>query len=186
MAPTLIMLAGPNGAGKTTFYSTFLSNKPLPFINADRFAAEFKLNAYEAASLADRVRENFVARNESFISETVFSDPNGKKLELLLQAALKDYVVTLIYIGVSNPELSRERVAARVAAGGHDVPADKLDARYHRSLRNLEKAIRSLPRVILYDNSDFEEPYRFLAEFRSGVLVHQTDRPVPNWATRCL
>lgn len=40
--PLLILLARPNGAGKTSLYETFLAARfpNLPFVNADRIAAE--------------------------------------------------------------------------------------------------------------------------------------------------
>jgi len=184
--PTLIMLAGPNGAGKTTFYSAYLQDKGLPFINADRIASELKFDAYSAADYADRLRAALLDKQESFISETVFSDPNGHKLNFLRKAVEHGYVVTLIYIGIASSDLSRERVATRVLAGGHDVPVEKLTARYQRSLQNLGNAARFLPRVILFDNSDFSEPFRFVAEFRNGKLIRKTNEIVPDWAMPCL
>lgn len=40
--PLLVLLARPNGAGKTSLYETFLAARfpNLPFVNADRIAAE--------------------------------------------------------------------------------------------------------------------------------------------------
>jgi predicted ABC-type ATPase len=176
------MLAGPNGAGKTTFYTAFLQDKGLPFINADRIAAELSLDAYEAAEYANCLRANFLARKESFISETVFSDPVGQKVMFLQDAVKQGYAVTLFYIGIASADLSAKRVATRVRAGGHDVPVEKLAKRYQRSLRNLEKAAAILPRVILYDNSDFIEPYKVVAEFRSGKVFRKTNGKIPDWA----
>lgn len=73
---------------------------------------------------------------------------------------------------------------ARAAAGGHDVPVEKLAARYARSLDNLKRAIEQLPRVRLYDNSSFKHPHRFLGEFHSGVLVRKGEGVLPKWARR--
>ena len=78
--------------------------------------------------------------------------------------------VRLIYIRIDGVEQSKERVNDRVKAGGHSVPEDKLAARYARSLANLEKAIRQLPSVTVYDNSSYEEPFRKIAEYRDGVV----------------
>jgi len=82
-----------------------------------------------------------------------------------------------------DADLAAERVASRVRAGGHDVPLDKILARYARTLDNLEKAILRLPRVTLFDNSSFDDPFRFIAEFRNGKLYSKGDLP-PRWALR--
>lgn len=39
--PLLVMLAGPNGAGKSTFYTTYLTQLGLPFLNADVLGATY-------------------------------------------------------------------------------------------------------------------------------------------------
>lgn len=186
MKPRLVMLAGPNGAGKSTFFATHLADKGLPFINADRIAAELGIEAYEAAGIAEAIRMRLVNEGASFITETVLSDPIGAKVAFLRQAHASGFNVTLIFIGLANPDLSAGRVKARVQAGGHDVPLDKLMARYDRTLLNLERAIRLLPQVVVYDNSSAEQPYRFLAEFRLGQLHERTKDPIPPWARRFL
>jgi predicted ABC-type ATPase len=178
------MLAGPNGAGKSTFFTTHLADKGLPFINADQIAAELSIEAYEAAGIAEAIRSRLVNDRASFITETVLSDPIGAKVAFLQQAQATGYDVTLIFIGLANPDLSAGRVMARVQAGGHDVPLDKIMARYERTMVNLERAIGQLPQVIVYDNSSANEPYRFLAEFRDGHLHERTQGPIPPWAQR--
>ena len=63
---------------------------------------------------------------------------------------------------------------------GHDVPADKLAARFPRTLHNLRQAISRLPLVLVYDNSDLSLPYRHIASFEHGHLAH-AQRPLPEW-----
>ncbi|MDF1849827.1 MAG: AAA family ATPase [Verrucomicrobiales bacterium] len=183
-APLLVMLAGPNGAGKSTFYEANLKSLGLPFLNADILAREIGVDAYEAARAIASIRDGCIERGESFITETVFSDPVGEKVEVLAGAGARGLDVTLIYIGIESSDLSRERVRTRVAAGGHDVPPEKLEARYRRSLDNLERAIQRLPRVLLYDNSSFASPYQFLAEFRDGSCSRCGEGECPGWADR--
>lgn len=178
------MLAGPNGAGKSTFFRAHLADKELPFINADVIASELGIDAYEAAGVAGAIRKRMVEERKSFISETVFSDPVGAKLAFLREAVAAGYGVTLFFIGIEGPEQSRDRVKARVLRGGHDVPTEKVMARYGRTLANLERAIADLPQVIVYDNSSFEDPYRFLGEFRSGELHERGGGTIPGWAER--
>lgn len=181
-APLLVMLAGPNGAGKSTFFEAHLRALGLPFLNADVLARGTGLDAYQAAETIAAIRDGFIARKEGFIAETVLSDPVGEKVGVLADAAEAGFDVTLIYIGIASIDLSRERVRARVTAGGHDVPAEKLAARFERSLANLERSIARLPRVLVYDNSSFAKPFRFLAEFRSGKRFRNGEGDIPLWA----
>ena len=181
-APLLILLAGPNGAGKSTFYESHLKGLGLPFLNADVLARDTGLDAYSAADTVAAIRDQLIRRGEGFVTETVFSDPVGEKVRVLEGAVKSGYDVTLIYIGISGPDLSYRRVRARVEAGGHDVPEEKLAERYERSLANLERAIVRLPRVLVYDNSSFACPFRLLAEFRSGKATLQGTGPVAEWA----
>jgi predicted ABC-type ATPase len=75
--PIVVAIAGPNGAGKTTFYEAHLKSSGLRFLNADVLAAQLGAGPYEAARIAAALREELVRQRESFIFETVFSDPVG-------------------------------------------------------------------------------------------------------------
>ncbi len=178
--PIVVALAGPNGAGKTTFYGAHVASAGLRFVNADDLARELEIDAYDAAELAEHLREALVQQRESFVFETVFSDPVGEKLEFLRRASTLGYAVVLCFIGLASPELSDERVAMRVLQGGHDVPTEKLRERYPRTLRNLARAVRGLPHVLVFDNSDLSRPFRKIAEFEHGTPVVLV-RPTPGW-----
>ena len=178
--PIVVALAGPNGAGKTTFHRAHLASAGLRFVNADALAGELEIDAYEAAKVAQKVREAFLEQRESFVFETVFSDPAGDELDFLRRASALGYTVVLCFIGLASPEPSDERVAMRVMQGGHDVPAEKLVARYPRSLENLRRAIRELPHVLVFDNSDLRHPFRKSAELVDGAAVG-TLEPIPAW-----
>lgn len=183
--PIVVAIAGPNGAGKTTFFHSHLGESGLRFVNADVLAAELDLGAYEAAHLANALRLALVERRESFAFETVFSDPIGDKVKFLGETARLGYQVLLCYIGLASPDQSIERVAMRVSQGGHDVPDDKLEARFPRSLNNLRLAMKELPHVLIYDNSDLRTPYRHIATCESGRMVH-LEKPTPMWFSRLL
>lgn len=169
--PIIVAIAGPNGAGKTTFYDVHLRTAGLQFINADVVARELDVEPYVAARMADSWRRNFVARRESFIFETVFSDPVGDKLAFLKGAAEDGYTVVLCFVGIASPELAECRVALRVSEGGHDVPNEKIYARFPRTMKNLERAILDLPNVFVFDNSDWAMPMRHVATFEKGNLA---------------
>jgi predicted ABC-type ATPase len=168
--PILVAIAGPNGSGKTTFFHAHLASTGLLFVNADVLAAELAIGPYEAAQVADALRRALVARRESFVFETVFSDPVGERIAFLEDAVRCGYVVVLCYIGLASPDESVQRVAMRVSQGGHDVPDDKLLSRFPRTLDNLQAAIARLPHVLVYDNSDLNAPFRPVAAFHDGRL----------------
>jgi len=178
--PILVAIAGPNGAGKTTFYHAHLQPSGLRFINADVLSRELNIDPYAAARVADSLRRELVRQRESFVFETVFSDPAGEKLAFLKEVAQAGYTAILCFIGTSGPEVSEQRVAMRVSQGGHDVPTEKLIARFPRTLVNLSAALRELPYVRVFDNDDLRTPFRLVTVFENGRLVKLL-KPVPNW-----
>lgn len=178
--PLIVAIAGPNGAGKTTFHHVFLSATGLRFVNADDIGAALSVGAYDAAKVADAIRRELVAQRESFIFETVLSDPVGEKVALLAEAQQAGYTVVLCFIGIGGPQVSSERVAMRATQGGHDVPDEKLFARYPRTLANLKRALPRLDVVMVFDNDDLTTPYRRVAEFERGRPVWIADS-IPEW-----
>ena len=178
--PIVVALAGPNGAGKSTFFEAHLKSSGLRFLNADVLAKEMEVDAYDAARLVAALRIEFVRQRESFVFETVFSDPVGDKLAFLKQTAQSGYAVVLCFIGIADANTSEQRVAMRVSQGGHDVPTEKLIARFPRTLANLSAAIRELPSVLVFDNDDLRTPFRHVAVFANS-RPFLLKRPVPSW-----
>jgi predicted ABC-type ATPase len=178
--PVVVALAGPNGAGKSTFFEAHLKASALRFLNADVLAEELEVDAYEAARMVAALRVELVGLRESFVFETVFSDPVGDKLAFLKQTVQSGYAVVLCFIGIADANTSEQRVAMRVAQGGHDVLTEKLIARFPRTLMNLSAAIRELPCVLVFDNDDLRTPFRHVAVFMNGRRL-QLNAPTPPW-----
>lgn len=179
------MVAGPNGAGKSTFHDAYLAPLGLEFVNPDVIERELRTTApdavaaspYAAARLATARREELLREAKSFCMETVLSDPQGDKVDLLRRARESGYRIVLVFIGVEEPTLLIGRVMQRVEAGGHDVPDEKILGRYPRTLRNLQPALRLAHHAFLFDNSSASEPYRHVATFVDGTLA-QASLPV--------
>ncbi len=133
--PVLHVVAGPNGAGKTTFYAEILGPVThLDFVNADAIAAERwpeapHQHAYEAADLAASERSRRIKARESFATQTQFS--HASKVTLVREAEQAGYVI-VVHVVLIPEDLAVARVASRVGHGGHDVPEDKVRARFHR------------------------------------------------------
>ena len=178
--PIVVALAGPNGAGKSSFYRAYLRPSGLRFVNADVLSRDLQVDAYQAAKVADGLRRQLVGQRESFIFETVFSDPVGDKLSVLKKAESIGYTVVLFFIGIGSPQVSDERVAMRVSKGGHDVPAAKVVERFPRVMHNLQRALNELSNVRVYDNSDLTRPYRLVAT-REDARDLKLYRPIPAW-----
>jgi predicted ABC-type ATPase len=189
----LVILVGPNGAGKSTFYQRYLKATRLPWVNADVLAQTLVQSGAPsgeeterlAAKLADRKRAELIAKREAFITETVFSDPVGAKVQALREAQLAGYTVVMIFICVVSAELSALRVESRVAAGGHDVPKDRIAARYDRMRKNVKAALTFVDFAVVVDNSALDRPLRPVASTAKGRLVW-AERPLPWWAEEVL
>lgn len=93
------------------------------------FERSFCTGRYEAAALASSLRSALVARRESFIFETVLSDPHGEEVDQFATYTALGYTVLFIVIQIDTPEQLIKRVAVRVSQSGQDVPDDKLRAR---------------------------------------------------------
>jgi len=87
----------------------------------------------------------------SFTFETTLG---GDSIIAELQRGLKlGREVHVLYVGLSSVDLHIDRVRARVARGGHDVPVAKIRERYSKSLANLITLIGAASTVQVFDNS---------------------------------
>ncbi|HWD29093.1 MAG TPA: zeta toxin family protein [Rhizomicrobium sp.] len=155
--PVLVIIAGPNGSGKTTL-TRQLEDDGLNFgeyINPDVIAetldGTYPERVAKAQEIAEVRRQDCIVRRADFSFETVMSHPS--KVGLLSQAKEAGYAIVLFFVATESPELNVARVRQRVTFGGHDVPADRIVARYHRTMSLLPAAIALCDRVVLFDNT---------------------------------
>lgn len=128
--PEVVVFAGPNGSGKSTF--TQLLKPPMDYINADEIKKYLNCSDLEAAQLAEKQREEHIEQMKEFCFETVLS--TERNLKLLTKAREKGYFIRCYYILTADPMINVWRVRARVESGGHDVPEEKIIARYDKAL----------------------------------------------------
>jgi predicted ABC-type ATPase len=183
----LDLVAGPNGAGKSTFVRlTLAPSRPgVAFVNADAIAAQrwpddSQAHAYDAAAIAAATRTLLIEKRRPLIAETVFSHPS--KLDLLRDAAGAGYY-TALHVVMVPEDLAVARVAARVAAGGHAVPENKIRGRHHRLWPLLVQAITLADTATVYDNSRRHGP-REVASFSHAFLIGNPTWPA--WAPEVL
>ena len=89
---------------------------------------------------ADARRAQLLTQGQSFVSETVFS--HASKLALIQDAQAKGFFVLLLVVALDQPERLLARVSQRVLEGGHNVSAQRILARYPRTISLLAQAVR--------------------------------------------
>lgn len=138
----LYIIAGCNGAGKTTASMTILPEvlNCREFVNADEIAKGISpFSPEEVAIDAGRIMlqriEYLLTQDETFAIETTLATKSYRNL--ILRAKERGYTIILLFFWLPSPEMAVERVASRVAAGGHDIPKHVIHRRYWNGLYNL-------------------------------------------------
>lgn len=142
--PEIIIVAGPNGAGKTSFANQYLRDEEgIAFVNADEIARSLAAESHPQAELDVRAGrfmlqqiDALTAASADFMFETTLSSLNYARRIPDWQA--RSYRVGLVYLRLPNVEASIQRVARRVADGGHAIPEEVIRRRFGRSLACLE------------------------------------------------
>ena len=139
--------------------------------------AAVAVNSYFASVLTDFLRRKLLAFKLSFSFETVMSAPD--KVELLRIAQQAGYRTYLYFVATDDPAINVARVRQRVLAGGHDVPADKIVTRYHRSLELASEAVGWTNRAYFFDNSGSQLVW--IAEVTDGTHAVSKTTPINEW-----
>lgn len=156
--PVLYVLAGVNGAGKSSIGGYLLECEGLTWFNPDTFARELKAatgcgqenaNA-QAWQEGMRRLDEALAKGLNYAFETTLG---GKTVVAKIRQATKTHDVLIWFCGLSSPGLHVARVKARVAAGGHPIPEEKIRERYPLAQMNLIKLMPHVAYMKVYDNS---------------------------------
>jgi predicted ABC-type ATPase len=134
-----------------------------------------------AQVIAHYLRKKLLQEKKKFSFETVFS--HSSKLDIIREANKAGYKVYLYFVSTRTPELNKQRVKFRVLKNGHDVPEDKIESRYYRSLDQLYDAAQLAYQAYVFDNSG-DYPVMF-AHFKQIDGEKQWDefnpKIVPYW-----
>ena len=177
--PRLYIISGCNGSGKTTASYTMLPEMLdcSEFVNSDEFAKGLSpFNPEKASIQASRYMimkiRYLLKKQKDFGIETTLATRILLKTIRLAQDA--GYTVTLLYFWLNSPELAVERVAARVEAGGHDIPEETIRRRYRVGIDYFFHDYAPIcERWILADNSQI--PFRVIAEGSKNDLINIKD-----------
>ena len=177
----LFVFAGPNGSGKSTVVKNFIVSGLISdedYICPDNEVKEIKENNPEldeyaayirAMQTTERTRRAYVWKGHSFSFETGFSNPD--KLKFLRFAKAYGFHIVVVYITTADPSINVRRVARRVSEGGHDVPEEKIRARYERSMKLMPQVIAFADEAEVYDNSvDEAAPVLVFKKMPSGLM----------------
>ena len=158
----LYIIAGCNGAGKTTASFTILPEVLgcKEFINADEIAKG--LSPFQPESVAMQAGRIMLARmdellqkGEIFAFETTLATKSYKQKIEWAQA--NGYEVTLLFFWLRSVTMAKERVAQRVAEGGHSIPTETIERRYHNGIANLFAIYMDMVDICyIFDNSEGE------------------------------
>jgi predicted ABC-type ATPase len=159
-----VVISGPNGAGKSTIAADLLTG-PLRvrhYVNADVIArglSEFASEemAIPAGKIMLTQLWSLAEQRVSFGFETTLASRTfAPWLRTLVS---QGYSFHLLYLWLPTVEMARERVGSRVFAGGHGIPADTIERRYYRGIRNFFTLYRPLAKSWrVYNNSEREGP----------------------------
>ncbi len=154
----IIAAAGTNGAGKSSIVGPLIRAAGGAYYNPDEYTQELAgcgIPLEHANALAWRkgydALQRAIDQNLNFAFETTLG---GSSITLeLLRALAISRRVTILYIGLASPELHIQRVAERVAGGGHDIPSEKIRERFESSRAKLLKFIGTRAEIRVWDNS---------------------------------
>ncbi len=166
-----------NSFTKNDFLKTFsLVNNRLNLLKSE-------FNERLAQIIADFLRKKLLLDRKKFSFETVFSHPS--KIDIMKQAKDAGYKVYLYFVSTEAPEINKYRVKLRTQLGGHDVPDDKIEQRYYRSLDLMFEAAQAAYQAFFFDNSKDGEDFKLFAHFKNINGEKYWDpidkSSVPNW-----
>lgn len=157
----IVVLAGVNGAGKSSVIGSHIRDNGGNYFNPDHYT-RYLIDQGEAEDLDEangmawskgfEWLNNAIQNDTQYAFETTLG---GQSITSALKAAInKSIEVRVIYVGLSSADQHIERVRARVENGGHDIPTDKIIARYSNSKLNLIELINhGVDEVMVWDNS---------------------------------
>ena len=144
--PEAIVIAGANGAGKTTFARQVLPVlfPSVPFLNVDEIQTEDPAFAHPVAAGRELLRrlDEAELQRVSFAVETTLSSKMYAKR--MIRWTTWAYRVCLHFIELPSEDYAVQRVASRVAAGGHSVPESDVRRRFHRGLALFQQVYKPL------------------------------------------
>lgn len=187
------VIAGVNGAGKSSIVGVNLRNNGGDYFNPDEVSRALMLNnpsisQQEANSSAWKIGYNQLLRaideDHDYVFETTLG---GSSICMALHNAIdQGRDVRIFFCGLASSELHIQRVAERVARGGHDIPEEKIRERCPNAILNMIGLIPRCQAVRVFDNSapadDGSPSPVCLFSFSDGQFDEIPVEVMPEWA----
>lgn len=189
----ITVIAGVNGAGKSSIFGSHIRQNGGEYFNPDEVTQQIiknepALGATDANSRAWTMGRDFLAQAIALDLDHTFETTLGGKTitRMLLEAIDRGVEVRVLYCGLATAELHIKRVRQRVKRGGHDIPSDKIRARWDSSIGNLFLLGAQCSALTLFDNSkpfanDLPSARRLLS-FMHGKSNTFISTDMPEWA----
>jgi len=189
MSKNLYIISGCNGAGKTTASYTVLPEvlDCKEFVNADEIARGLspfnpESVAIEAGRLMLQRIEDLLSKEESFSIETTLATKSY--INLVRRAQEKGYTVRLLFFWLNSPDLALQRIAERVAKGGHNIPEPIVRRRYVTGISNLFRFfMNEVDSWEIYDNSKYPaiQIARGGKDDETSIIVESTYKTIADY-----
>lgn len=198
----LFIITGPNGAGKSTVGYTYLPEKiqkNYSVFDGDKLALQKRkeiLPAIKSLKEARKVADEWVYMHfKQKVAEAIkLKIPfayeghfrNRSTLNIPKKFKKNGYFISLIFMGLTDPDLSELRVLDRAKHGGHFVPLYEVQANFYGNLVMLNKNYKLFDELLIVDTS-LSLRHKILLHIRnSEILFYTLSSSLPYWFQKFL
>ncbi len=187
------VIAGVNGAGKSSVAGAHIRAQSGDYFNPDEVARELMaaspgLSQRDANSRAWHIGyeqlQRAISEEACFTYETTLG--GNQVCRTLHEAIDRGGSVAIFFVGLESPELHIQRVAERVARGGHAIPEADIRRRWKGALRNMVGLIPRCAAITVVDNSrpmtGGRPNPRVVFRMRERRFTQMPDADTPDWA----
>lgn len=182
--PLAVFLLGTNGCGKSSLRNylnlsdiqTNIDPDVLNRIYKAKFPRTYQI---EAGKQALKMYDEALSNGMNICLESTLAGRGT--MQRIIAAKAQGYHTIAYYIGLNSIELNLERIAMRVARGGHDIAETLVRKRYFESADNLLKVMPYIDTLQVVDNS--EAFFRLQFEVVNGEQKMHCQK-VESWANK--
>lgn len=195
--PGLYVITGSNGSGKSSLGSLYLPafiRDKYSVFDGDKLFIQKRKELYpsetQSVKEAGRMANEWLSvyfselvtealdQNDHFVYEGHFV--NQETWEIPEKFRKAGYIISVLFFGLKDVELSALRVFERAIRGGHNVPPYEIEINFFGNLRMLNKQYRLIDDLKIVDTSAAE--HHVLAVFANGEVVNSIPPDqLPRW-----
>jgi predicted ABC-type ATPase len=182
--PILLVIAGCNGSGKSSFSHILAEDNFSPFDYdlhylqhyRSLFDSDIRDNMAHNMAFSDLESciQNSIYTNSNFCYETNFNSSPLHWPEIFKKSK---YELRLIFLCLNSIEEAKKRVAIRVENGGHFVPNNEIETRYHQGFQNLNTHFDYFHKVDLFDTSVYGKSPSHILSVENKSLQYTSSIP---------